>query len=249
MYLLPFEFKIPGWLLGMVAASALAQASIARSSDILSRNARRVFTVLNVGGFGVLLLFLITTLWFPIVEIQSAFCLLLIVTTLEVYRLRKVNDPESRFILGGILLAVAAVAVVAIFAVAFYAFSTETVVGTPIAGEKPGPATTTTTTKHPTFAVLDTDADGYIDVKGLRLTLTQAVYSTADVDIASAAFWAAEAGHRVAHTAVHVHGGVGIDEDHPIHRYFLSAKQTEFGLGGAIGQLLAIGRELADTPV
>ncbi|MBL7780263.1 MAG: light-harvesting protein [Saprospiraceae bacterium] len=44
-------------------------------------------------------------------EIQSAFCLLLIVTTLEVYRLRKVNDPESRYILGGILLAVAAVAV------------------------------------------------------------------------------------------------------------------------------------------
>ena len=111
LYLLPFEFKIPGWLLGMVAASALAQASIVRSSDILSRNARRVFTVLNVGGFGVLLLFLITTLWFPIVEIQSAFCLLLIVTTLDVYRLRKVNDPESRYILGGILLAVAAVAV------------------------------------------------------------------------------------------------------------------------------------------
>ncbi|BBZ68865.1 acyl-CoA dehydrogenase [Mycolicibacterium insubricum] len=98
-------------------------------------------------------------------------------------------------------------------------------------------------------AVAQRLADGYIDVKGLRLTLTQAVYSTADVDIASAAFWAAEAGHRVAHTAVHVHGGVGIDEDHPIHRYFLFAKQTEFGLGGATGQLLAIGRELADTPV
>ncbi|MFV8162197.1 acyl-CoA dehydrogenase family protein [Mycobacterium sp. 134] len=97
-------------------------------------------------------------------------------------------------------------------------------------------------------------ADGYIDVKGLRLTLTQAAWRLsedlpADIDVASAAFWAAEAGHRVAHTAVHVHGGVGIDTDHPVHRYFLAAKQTEFGVGGATGQLLRIGRELADTPV
>lgn len=97
-------------------------------------------------------------------------------------------------------------------------------------------------------------ADGYIDVKGLRLTLTQAAWRLsedlpADIDVASAAFWAAEAGHRVAHTAVHVHGGVGIDMDHPVHRYFLAAKQTEFNLGGATGQLLRIGRELAHTPV
>jgi alkylation response protein AidB-like acyl-CoA dehydrogenase len=97
-------------------------------------------------------------------------------------------------------------------------------------------------------------ADGYIDIKGLRLTLTQAAWRLsedlpADIDVAAAAFWAAEAGHRVAHTAVHVHGGVGIDVDHPVHRYFLAAKQTEFALGGATGQLLRIGRELADTPV
>ncbi|MCV7288043.1 acyl-CoA/acyl-ACP dehydrogenase [Mycolicibacterium wolinskyi] len=96
-------------------------------------------------------------------------------------------------------------------------------------------------------------ADGYIDIKGLRLTLTQAAWRLsedlpADIDVASAAFWAAEAGHRVAHTTVHVHGGVGIDMDHPVHRYFLAAKQTEFALGGATGQLLRIGRELADTP-
>jgi alkylation response protein AidB-like acyl-CoA dehydrogenase len=96
-------------------------------------------------------------------------------------------------------------------------------------------------------------ADGYIDVKALRLTVTQAAWrlsedSPADVEVSTAAFWAADAGHRVAHTAVHVHGGVGIDTDHPVHRYFLAAKQTEFAVGGATGQLLRIGRELADTP-
>lgn len=93
-------------------------------------------------------------------------------------------------------------------------------------------------------------ADGYIDVKGLRLTLTQAAWQVsenvpADIDVASAAFWAADAGHRVAHTIVHVHGGVGVDTDHPVHRYFLAAKETEFALGGATGQLRRIGRALA----
>ncbi|MEE6175238.1 acyl-CoA dehydrogenase family protein [Mycobacterium sp. 050134] len=96
-------------------------------------------------------------------------------------------------------------------------------------------------------------ADGYIDVKGLRLTLTQAAWRVsedipAEIDVASAAFWAADAGHRVAHTIVHVHGGVGVDTDHPVHRYFLAAKEAEFALGGATGQLRRIGRELADTP-
>ena len=96
-------------------------------------------------------------------------------------------------------------------------------------------------------------ADGYIDVKGLRLTLTQAAWKVsedipAELDVASAAFWAADAGHRVAHTIVHVHGGVGVDTDHPVHRYFLAAKEAEFALGGATGQLRRIGRELAETP-
>jgi alkylation response protein AidB-like acyl-CoA dehydrogenase len=96
-------------------------------------------------------------------------------------------------------------------------------------------------------------ADGYIDVKGLRLTLTQAAWKVsediaAEIDVASAAFWAADAGHRVAHTIVHVHGGVGVDTDHPAHRYFLAAKEIEFALGGATGQLRRIGRELAETP-
>jgi alkylation response protein AidB-like acyl-CoA dehydrogenase len=96
-------------------------------------------------------------------------------------------------------------------------------------------------------------ADDYIDIKGLRLTLDQAAWRLsedlpADIEVATAAFWAAEAGHRVAHTTVHVHGGVGIDMDHIAHRYFITAKQTEFVLGGATGQLRRIGRDLADAP-
>ena len=97
-------------------------------------------------------------------------------------------------------------------------------------------------------------ADGYIDVKALRLTVTQAAWRLsedlpAELEVASAAFWAADAGHRVAHTTVHVHGGVGIDTDHPVHRYFLAAKQSEFGGRQRHGTcFFRIGRELAQYP-
>jgi acyl-CoA dehydrogenase len=67
-------------------------------------------------------------------------------------------------------------------------------------------------------------------------------------EIATAKFWAAEAGHRVAHTAVHVHGGTGIDLEGALHRYFTAAKRTEFTLGGATAQLRRLGVELAARP-
>jgi len=44
---------------------------------------------------------------------------------------------------------------------------------------------------------------------------------------------------------VHVHGGVGIDMDYPLHRYFTAAKRAEFALGGATSQLRRIGAALA----
>jgi hypothetical protein len=36
--------------------------------------------------------------------------------------------------------------------------------------------------------------------------------------------------------------------DHPVHRYFITAIQTEFALGGATTALRVIGRDLAGTP-
>jgi acyl-CoA dehydrogenase len=101
-------------------------------------------------------------------------------------------------------------------------------------------------------AVAQRLADAYIDVEAIRLTLWQAAWLLSeglpcDTEIATAKFWAADAGHRVAHTAVHVHGGVGIDTDYPLHRYFTAAKHNEFALGGATTQLLRIGATLASA--
>jgi len=95
-------------------------------------------------------------------------------------------------------------------------------------------------------------ADCYIDVEGLRLTLWQAVWRLeegrpAATEVEVAKYWAAEAGHRVGHAVVHVHGGTGIDNDYPLHRYFIAAKTIEMALGGATDQLLKIGASFAAT--
>jgi len=102
-------------------------------------------------------------------------------------------------------------------------------------------------------AVAQRLADAYIDAEAARLTMWQAAWRLAsgepcDTEVAVAKFWAADAGHRVAHTAVHVHGGMGIDVSYPVHRYFVAAKRNEFELGGATAQLRRIGAELARDP-
>jgi 3-oxocholest-4-en-26-oyl-CoA dehydrogenase beta subunit len=70
----------------------------------------------------------------------------------------------------------------------------------------------------------------------------------AAAQVAVAKFWAAEAGQRVVHTGQHLHGGIGVDRDYPLHRYFLYAKPLELTLGGATTQLRRIGKFLADEP-
>jgi 3-oxocholest-4-en-26-oyl-CoA dehydrogenase beta subunit len=102
-------------------------------------------------------------------------------------------------------------------------------------------------------AVAQRLADAYIDIEAIRLTMWQAAWRLSTglpcgTEVATAKFWAADAGHRVAHTAVHVHGGVGIDLGYPLHRYFAAAKHNEFSLGGATTQLRRIGAALAASP-
>jgi acyl-CoA dehydrogenase len=101
-------------------------------------------------------------------------------------------------------------------------------------------------------AVAQRLADAHVDVAAIRLTMWQAAWRLSEglpcgTEVATAKFWAADAGHRVAHTAVHVHGGVGIDLEYPLHRYFTAAKHNEFTLGGATTHLRRLGAALAQA--
>ena len=64
-------------------------------------------------------------------------------------------------------------------------------------------------------------------------------------DALVAKFWAADAGSRIATATQHLHGGMGVDLDYPIHRYFLWSKTLELGLGSATPQLVELGRDMA----
>jgi 3-oxocholest-4-en-26-oyl-CoA dehydrogenase beta subunit len=96
-------------------------------------------------------------------------------------------------------------------------------------------------------------ADSYIDNEAVNLTMWQAATRLADempsaMHVATAKYWAAEGGSRIGHAALHIHGGISIDVDYPIHRYFLWLKQIEFALGGATPQLVRLGELIAAEP-
>lgn len=99
-------------------------------------------------------------------------------------------------------------------------------------------------------AVAQRAADAYIDTTMVRLTAYQAASQLAEgVDaraaVHTAAFWATEGAIRVVHAAQHLHGGIGVSLDYPLHRYFLRARQIAQTLGGPTRELLRLGGVLA----
>jgi alkylation response protein AidB-like acyl-CoA dehydrogenase len=102
-------------------------------------------------------------------------------------------------------------------------------------------------------AVSQRAADAFIDTQAIALTAMEAAWrlSTglpADDALAVAKFWAADGGQRVVHACQHLHGGIGVDVDYPIHRYFRWTKQIELTLGGATPSLVRLGAMLAAAP-
>jgi alkylation response protein AidB-like acyl-CoA dehydrogenase len=100
-------------------------------------------------------------------------------------------------------------------------------------------------------AVAHRCADAYIDTEAIRLTTWQAAWRLdaglpADDALDVATFWVTEGGQRVVHAAQHLHGGIGMDVDYPVHRYFRWAKVLELLAGGTTGALLHLGASLAD---
>jgi 3-oxocholest-4-en-26-oyl-CoA dehydrogenase beta subunit len=95
-------------------------------------------------------------------------------------------------------------------------------------------------------------ADCWIDLQAMRWTAWRAAVRLVegqDVtrDTAVAKFWAAEGGSRIANAAQHLHGGMGVDVDYPVHRYFLWSKALELSLGSATPHLARLGRALAQS--
>lgn len=88
-------------------------------------------------------------------------------------------------------------------------------------------------------------ADAYMDTESIRVTAYEAAWRAdsgldAAPHVLTAAWWASEAGTRVVHACQHLHGGVGADLEHPVHRHFLWGRQ----LGGYLGSGAEVLQEL-----
>jgi len=103
-------------------------------------------------------------------------------------------------------------------------------------------------------AVTQRLGDSFIDTTAMRLTTLQAAWRVAerldaDKEVAVAKYFASDGAQRVVRGAAHMHGGMGVSREYPLHRYYLAAKQLELTLGGGTRQLVQLGKLLADEPV
>ncbi|MEH6571036.1 MAG: acyl-CoA dehydrogenase family protein [Halioglobus sp.] len=93
-------------------------------------------------------------------------------------------------------------------------------------------------------------ADIFIDVEAIRSVYWLALYKLssgqdAHAEVRCAKWYAADAGHRIAYRAQHLHGGMGVDLEYPSHRFFLWAKHLGTMLGGRGVQIAKLGALLA----
>ena len=93
-------------------------------------------------------------------------------------------------------------------------------------------------------------ADAFVDVTAMRLTLQRALHVLAQGEAAAeilaiAKYFACEGGARVTYAAQHLHGGIGVDLDYSLHRYYLWARQIGIRLGSGAVQLAKLGETLA----
>ncbi|MEV7568186.1 acyl-CoA dehydrogenase family protein [Streptomyces tanashiensis] len=93
-------------------------------------------------------------------------------------------------------------------------------------------------------------ADAHMDTEAIRVTAYEAAWRfdeglDASGAALTAAWWASEAGKRVVHAGQHLHGGMGADLDHPVHRHFLWGRQLDAYLGCGTELLAELGDLLA----
>ncbi|MER7731152.1 acyl-CoA dehydrogenase family protein [Streptomyces erythrochromogenes] len=94
-------------------------------------------------------------------------------------------------------------------------------------------------------------ADAYMDTEAIRVTAYEAAWRidrglAAHEHALTAAWWASEAGKRVVHAGQHLHGGMGADLDHPVHRHFLWGRQLDAYLGCGSELLAELGASIAE---
>lgn len=93
-------------------------------------------------------------------------------------------------------------------------------------------------------------ADAFIDIECLRSVTEQAISllsagQEANEAVTVAKIWCGDVCHRISQAAQHVHGGIGVDRDYPLHRYCLMAREIELSSGPSARLLEELGEQIA----
>jgi len=102
-------------------------------------------------------------------------------------------------------------------------------------------------------AVHQRAGDAFVNVEAMRLTAQQAAFLLAEnrpaaLAVSVAKVWAADGGNFATYAAQHLHGGIGMDLDYPLHRSYIWTRRIELMLGTAARHLERIGDALAEQP-
>jgi alkylation response protein AidB-like acyl-CoA dehydrogenase len=99
-------------------------------------------------------------------------------------------------------------------------------------------------------AVAQEIADVYIASRTVHLAALSATWRLSrrldpEPDLDIAAYWLAEEAPRALAVCHHLHGGIGVDETYPLHRYYSLIKDLSRWLGGASSRLDRLGELIA----
>lgn len=90
-------------------------------------------------------------------------------------------------------------------------------------------------------------ADASIATEAIELTIKKALADIANADenadrsVLVASWWARESGTDVVYKCQHVHGGIGVDREYPLHRFFLLSRQAGLTLSNSEAVLESLG--------
>lgn len=101
-YFFNFYWKLPGWIVSMVAIMFIERAAIEHTRIWLSENIIKTFRIINIIEFLTFLCLAIGTLNFFFVEFHSGYGLMFVVFSLETFLFIKTKNRAGIYILSGI---------------------------------------------------------------------------------------------------------------------------------------------------
>lgn len=104
LYAFSWEWKLPGWVISMVAVMFVERASIEHTRILLNQRIIRILKVINIVELALFLFLVFYYLKFIFVEIHLAYGMLVVVASLELLLFFKARNPASKNMVIGVAL-------------------------------------------------------------------------------------------------------------------------------------------------